>query len=66
MAQNGLDVESLRQSNAAAAENITLTITSLQTQVEVLKQAGFDTSELEAQLAALSQVAQLLYANGKQ
>lgn len=63
MAQNGLDVESLRQSNAAAAENITLTITSLQTQVEALKQAGFDTSELEAQLGALSQVAQLLYAN---
>ncbi|MGN1433509.1 MAG: hypothetical protein ACI4XI_07390 [Ruminococcus sp.] len=63
MAQNGLDVESLRQSNAAAAENITLTITSLQTQVETLKQAGFDTTELEAQLAALSQVAQLLYAN---
>lgn len=66
MAQNGLDVESLRQSNAAEAENITLTITSLKTQVEALKQAGFDTSELEAQLAALSQVAQLLYANGKQ
>lgn len=63
MAQNGLDVESLRQSNAAAAENITLTIASLQTQVETLKQAGFDTTELEAQLAGLSQVAKLLYAN---
>lgn len=63
MAQNGLDVESLRQSNAATAENITLTITSLQSQVETLKQAGFDTTELETQLAGLSQVAQLLYAN---
>lgn len=63
MAQNGLDVESLRQSNAATAENITLTITSLQTQVETLKQAGFDTTELETQLASLSQIAQLLYTN---
>ena len=63
MAQNGLDVESLRQNNAAAAENITLTIASLQTQIETLKQAGFDTTELETQLASLSQVAQLLYAN---
>ncbi|MCI2113005.1 MAG: hypothetical protein LKJ92_05940 [Ruminococcus sp.] len=63
MAQNGLDVESLRQSNAATAENITLIITSLQSQVETLKQAGFDTTELETQLAGLSQVAQLLYAN---
>lgn len=63
MAQNGLDVESIRQSNAAVAENITLTITSLQAQVETLKQAGFDTTELETQLASLSQIAQLLYAN---
>lgn len=63
MAQNGLDVESLRQSNAATAENITLTITSLQAQVETLKQAGFDTTELETQLASLSQIAQLLYTN---
>ena len=63
MAQNGLDIDGLQQKNESAINGLEGLIMSLSTQIEDLKKAGVDTSEIEAQVSQLSDIISLLAAN---
>ena len=63
MKQNGLDVDELKQQNSQAIAGLQSTITSLKNQLSALEQAGADTSEIQAQITQLENVAALLSAN---
>lgn len=63
MVQNGLDIDELRQKNDTAISNLQGMISSLSSQIEELKKAGADTSDLEAQATQLSNIVALLSAN---
>ncbi len=63
MKQNGLDVDSLKQQNAAAVRQLTASVTELKTQAETMKRAGADTSSLEAQIAQFEGLIALIGAN---
>lgn len=63
MAQNGLDIDDLRQKNESAISGLDGLISSLSTQIENLKSAGVDTSEIESQVSQLSDIISLLRAN---
>lgn len=63
MMQNGLDVDGLRQRNESAINNLQGMVLNLSSQIEVLKKAGMDTSDLEAQVKMLSDIAILLGAD---
>ena len=64
MKQNGLDVDSLKQQNAAAVGQLTSSVAELKTQAETMKRAGADTSSLEAQIAQFEGLIALIGANG--
>ncbi len=63
MSQNGLDIDGLRQKNESAISGLEGLISSLSTQIENLKSAGVDTSEIESQVSQLSDIISLLRAN---
>lgn len=63
MSQNGLDIDDLRQKNESTIGGLEGLITSLSTQIEDLKNAGMDTSNIEAQVSQLSEIILLLRAN---
>ncbi len=63
MAQNGLDIDGLRQKNESAVSGLEGLIMSLSLQIEGLKNAGIDTSEIESQVLQLSDIISLLSAN---
>lgn len=63
MAQNGLNIDDLRQKNESAISGLEGLISSLSTQIEDLKKAGVDTSEIESQVSQLSDIISLLRAN---
>lgn len=63
MSQNGLDIDGLRQKNESAIHNLEGLIQSLPLQMEILKNAGIDTSEIESQASQLSDLISLLAAN---
>ena len=63
MSQNGLDIDGLRQKNESAISGLEGLISSLSTQIEELKNAGVDTSEIESQVSQLSDIISLLGAN---
>ena len=63
MGQQGLDVEALRQNNAAAIGGLQATVASLNQQIAALQAAGADVSGLQAQVAQLQNVIALLNAN---
>lgn len=66
MIQNGLDIESLTQGNAQAAETLNGQIAALQqTLVQIQSIPGYEAqaAELEGQIASLQTIAQLLTAN---
>lgn len=63
MLQNGLDIDGLRQKNIAAAGGLESLAATLAAQIETLKNAGIDTSEMEAQVSQLTDIIALLGAN---
>lgn len=63
MSQNGLDIDDLRQKNELAIGSLEGLISSLSSQIENLKNAGMDTSDIEAQVGQLSDIISLLGAN---
>lgn len=63
MSQNGLDIDALRQKNEAAVSGLEGLTASLSSQIEELKHAGIDTSEMELQVSQLSDMMLLLGAN---
>lgn len=63
MSSNGLEIESLRQSNTATIGSLQAMIGELNNQLAVMQESGMDTSALEAQIGQLSNVIALLGAN---
>lgn len=63
MAQNGLDIDALRENNASVIAGLQTTIEGLQEQAAAAEEAGEDVSALEAQIGQLSEIATLLGAN---
>ncbi len=63
MSQNGLDIDGLRQKNEDAASSLEGLAASLAVQIETLKNAGINTSEIESQVSQLSGIISLLGAN---
>lgn len=63
MKQNGLDIDALKQSNTEAINNIQALISSLNDQINSMKNAGADTQELEEQVNQLENISALLAAN---
>ena len=59
----GLDVDELKSNNTAAIAGLSKTIAELTVQIVSMKAAGLDTTELEAQVAQLSDLVALLAAN---
>lgn len=63
MSSNGLDIESLCQSNRDAISSLQAMIAELNNQLAVMQENGMDTSALEAQIGQLSNISTLLGAN---
>lgn len=63
MQQNGLDIDTLRQNNESAISNLAALISNLQSQIDLMSEAGVDTSALENQVGQLQNVVALLNAN---
>lgn len=63
MAQNGLDIDGLRQKNQSAISGLEGLLADLSAQMEELKHAGVDTAKAESQVSQLSDLIALLGAN---
>lgn len=63
MSKNGLDLDSLKQNNAAAAGNLQDLIAFLNAQLSVLEGTGIDTTQLQEQLGKLQSMAVLFEGN---
>lgn len=63
MSKNGLDIDSLKQNNAAAAGNLQDIIAALNGQLSVLEGAGIDTTQIQEQLSKLQSMAVLFEGN---